>query len=166
MCDDQCSVLERILDESPLLGGREVLLARIDELQGVESCIRDGLERAQSSGDWGRFERYVFAATRHPSSEQAAVLCEVLALQTDEVNNEDIVEALAVIRDPSSVDCLVRTLHWEPAWDEFRQMAVKCVSALGAVGTHDAVEALRTVIATPEVSDRVRAAAARELAFR
>lgn len=85
-----CAELERIVDEYSLQpGGYDVLLARIDALRGIEDCIRDGMELARSSRDWRRFDRYVLAALSHPSPVQTSVLCEVLALQTEEVNSED-----------------------------------------------------------------------------
>ena len=49
---------------------------------------------------------------------------------------------LEVVRDPASVDCVAATLRWEPDWDEFRGMAIKCVWALAAIGTAEAWAAL------------------------
>jgi HEAT repeat protein len=86
----------------------------------------------------------------------------VLSEQRDDVNNEDIVDVLAVIGDPSATSCLEDALRWEPPWDEYRGLAVKSVWALGAIGTPKAIEALRGAAACGE--EKVREAAAHELA--
>ena len=42
------------------------------------------------------------------------MLCEVLARGSDDVNNEDLVDALAEIADPSSVDLLRDVFRRQP----------------------------------------------------
>jgi HEAT repeat protein len=83
----------------------------------------------------------------------------VLGEQRDDVNNEDIVDVLAVVGDPSATSCLEDALWWEPPWDEYRGLAVKSV---WAIGTPEAIEALRGAAACGE--ERIREAAAHELA--
>ena len=85
----------------------------------------------------------MLVAHRRPSRTYTATLCEVLTRQIEEVNNEDVVDVLAEIRDPTAVGCLEDTLRWQPSWDEFRQLAVKCVWALAATGTSEALAVLR-----------------------
>ncbi|MBF6592593.1 MAG: hypothetical protein IVW57_18945 [Ktedonobacterales bacterium] len=77
------------------------------------------------------------------------------------MNYEDIVDALAEIRDPAAVGCLTEALGWEPDWDEYRNLAVKCVWALGAIGTPDAIAAIRD--AASSEAFKVREAALHEL---
>jgi hypothetical protein len=162
MAEGACAELKRIVDENPLLGERAEWFARIDALDGVEECIRDGLVNARSAEDWSRFGRYVLAVTRHPSLSVTPVLCEVLMLRSDRVNCEDIVEAMGVVGDPSSVSCLLDALMWQPEWDEFHHLAVKCIWALGAIGSDEAIDAIRDAASVgPSV---VREAAAHELA--
>lgn len=140
----------------------QALRAWLDGLGDVEDCIADGLRRSSEGEDWLGFEHYVFAAFQRPSRSYTAVLCEVLARRDiDDFNYEDIVDVLAEIRDPASVGCLRDTLSWEPEWDEFRHMAVKCIWALAAIGTPDAVAAIRDA-ATCDAF-KVREAAAHEL---
>ena len=139
----------------------QALRAWLDGLGAVENCIADGLRRCCGGEDWLGCELYVTAAFRRPSRSYTAVLCEVLSRRDLDINHEDIVDALAEIRDPASIDCLRDTLSWEPEWDEFRNLAVKCIWALAAIGTPDAVAAIRDA-ATCDAFE-VREAAAHEL---
>jgi HEAT repeat protein len=86
----------------------------------------------------------------------------VLSEHRDDVNNEDIVDVLASIGDPSAISCLEDALWWEPQWDEYRGLAVKAVWALGAIGTPEAIQVLRGAADCGE--ENVRKAAAHELA--
>lgn len=127
----------------------------VEGLTGVEDCIAEGLRHCSGREDWLGFELYVIAAQRHPSRAYTETLCQVLAHHDiEDFNYEDIVGALDAIRDPASVGCLRDTLWWEPEWDEFREMAVKCVHALGVIGTSDALAAIREALTSesPEVS--------------
>ncbi|MGH3812241.1 MAG: HEAT repeat domain-containing protein [Pseudonocardiaceae bacterium] len=143
MTYDHCRELDERLRDPHWISDRKRLIAWLDGLSNVDSCIELGLRQAGEKEDWLVFESYLLAAHRHPSSSFTAVLCEVLSHQSDEVNNEDIVDVLADIRDPAAVGCLEATLWWQPPWDEYRQLAVKCVWALAAIGTPDAVAVLR-----------------------
>ena len=51
--------------------------------------------------------------------------------------------ALDEIADPRSVPFLVEAMWWTPDWDEYLQLAKKCVWALARIGTPEALEALR-----------------------
>jgi hypothetical protein len=82
-------------------------------LSGIEDCIAGGLLHARQSEDWTMFERYVGAAFHNPSRAYTDVLCEVLSLR-EELNNEDIVDALAEIADAKAVDCLRDAFLWKP----------------------------------------------------
>lgn len=155
----RCDELATILTDFEL--GDASALARLDQLEDVESCIAQGLSRSVSLNDWSTFERYVVAAFHHPDPSMVPALCEVLGRQLEEVNNEDIVEVLGAIADPASVGCLETAMWWQPPWDEYRTLAVKCVWALAAIGTPEAVAVLREAASTgPAV---VREAAAHKL---
>lgn len=130
-------------------------------LSGVETCVAEGLRQTRQSEDWPIFERYAFAAFYHPSCAYTPVLCEVLARRNDDVNNEDLVDALAEIADPSSVECLRDAYLWRPPWDEFGQLARKAVWALRAIGTPAALAVIRE--AADDEREKPREAAAREL---
>jgi hypothetical protein len=161
MTDDPCADLERLIDVNPFQVGRSNWLARLDALIQVNDCIVAGLVRSSEGEDWSRFGRYVLALTRHPSKKGGDVLCEVLGRRIDEVNNEDIVDALAEIRDPASVPCLADVIWWLPDWDEFHQLAIKSVWALAAIASPEAVRTLNE--AASSAPQEVREAASREL---
>jgi hypothetical protein len=139
---------------------RRGLTEWLQGLSDIEDCIARGLLHARRSEDWSMFERYALAAFYHPSPAYTDVLCEVLALRED-LNNDDLVDTLAEIADPRSVDCLREALRWHPPWDEFGQLARKAVWALGAIGTPEARAVLRE--AAEDERDNPREAAAREL---
>jgi hypothetical protein len=142
--------------------GLGMLKPWLDKVPDVEQCIADGLQRAAEAEDWSTFERYLLVAHQRPSRSYTSVLCRVLSEQRDDVNNEDIVDVLAVIGDPSATSCLEDALWWEPPWDEYRGLAVKSVWALGAIATPEAIEVLRGAAACGD--EKVREAAAHELA--
>ena len=154
-----CEELEAVLAD--LQPGDTVAFARLEGLKDVEPCIAEGLASSASSDDWSAFERYLLAASRHPDGSMVSVLCDVLGRQLDEVNNDDIVDVLAVIADPAAVGCLEETMWWQPPWDEYRSLAVKCVWALAAIGTPEALEVLRDAASTAPAE--VREAAAHKL---
>jgi len=124
----------------------------------AEDCIAAGLEQSCQDGDWGSFDLYVFAASQHPSPSFTRPLCGVLSRRIDEVNNEDIVDALAEIRDPAAVGCLEETIWWEPEWDEYRGLAIKAVWALAAIGTPEAIAVLRDTASSADERTRQFAA--------
>ena len=131
---------------------RERFLQWLDGVDGIEACVAQGLEETRSEQNWYLFEGFVNVAYRRPDIRQAPALCSALALRSGEVNNEDIVDALGEVRDPASIDCLAAVIRWEPDWDEFRGLAVKCVWALAAIGTPEAWAVLDEAAATgPEV---------------
>jgi hypothetical protein len=43
---------------------------------------------------------------------------------------------------------------WQPPWDEYRQLAIKCVWALAAIGTSDALRVLRDAARSEAASVR------------
>ena len=157
----RCRELEQGLRDSRWIDNPDGLMTWLGGLTGVEDCIADGLRHASASEDWLAFELYALAAYRHPSRAYTSQLCGVLGRQIDEVNIEDIVDVLAEIADPAAVGCLEETLWWQPPWDEYRQLAVKCVWALAAIGTSDAVRVLQEAASTED--GPIREAAARML---
>ena len=159
MSDERCRELDAVVARLRL--GDPTSMDRLEGLKDVEGCIAEGLRRSAAVGDWSSFERYVIAASRYPHRSMSEVLCDVLSRQLDTVNNEDIVEVLEMVADPNTVGCLENALHWEPPWDEYRQLAKKAVWALGAIGTSEAKEVLRDAASTASVE--IREAAAREL---
>jgi HEAT repeat protein len=158
---DRCAEFEERLRDPRWAGDPDGLMAWLRDLTGVEDCIAEELRGSSARGDWLTFERYLLAAHCHPSRAFTGELCDVLGRHLDDVNNEDIVDVLAEIADPAAVGCLEKALLWQPRWDEYRHLAVKCVWALAAIGTPDAIRVLREA-ASVEAAP-VREAAARKL---
>lgn len=156
---DRCDRFDRRLREWP--ADRRGMREWLQGLSGIEDCVIEGLRRTRQSEDWPLFERYARAAFYHPSRAFTTTLCEVLARHDDDVNNEDLVDTLAEIADPASVDCLRDAVHWDPPWDEFGQLARKAVWALAAIGTPEALEVMREAAA--DERDKPREAAQHEL---
>jgi hypothetical protein len=127
----------------------------------ADACILDGLTVAAESASWARFNRWLFAASVRPSAAMAPLLCEVLGRRLPEVSNEDLVTVLGDTGDERVVGPIEDAMLWEPDWDEFHALGVKCVWALGAIGT----PAARAVIedAAAVGPEKVRDAAVLEL---
>jgi HEAT repeat protein len=128
------------------------------EQEGLVPCIVAGLKDTREAGEWDAFQRYVIAALHVPSRNYTATLCEVLDERRDDVNNEDIVDALNEGQEPAAVPCLRRALRWIPETDEDGELARKAVYALNRIGTPEAYEAIREEV-TPDLPFQVVEAA-------
>ena len=137
----------------------------LQKQEGLEPCILAGLKSTREAGDWPAFERYVIAALYRPSRNYTATLCEVLDERREDINNEDIVDALDRISEPASVPALRRALTFVPDTDEFGQLARKAVWALDGIGTPEALEAIRDEV-TPDLPFKVVEAAEEALVKR
>jgi HEAT repeat protein len=150
--------LEMLLIGDTLLVDRDEFFGRIEAMAGAGAHIRDGLRRSMDAENWWLAGRYVLAAFSQPSRDMTPVLCTLLRLRSRWLNNADIVDVLAEIGDPAAVGCLAGALRWEPADTD---LAIRCVRALGAIGTARAVAVLTE--AASAASDDLRLAAAAEL---
>jgi hypothetical protein len=128
------------------------------EQEGLVPCIAAGLRSTREAGEWDAFQRYVIAALYVPSRNYTATLCEVLDERRDDVNNEDIVDALNEGQEPAAVPALRRALRWIPDDDEFGDLSRKAVWALNRIGTPEAYEAIREEV-TPDLPFKVVEAA-------
>lgn len=159
---DDCHDFEEGVREHVRIGmDHDVFMAWLAKFSDVESRVVEGLRRARRKDDWLMFEKYVIVAFWRPSNLYTQDLCEVLKDHTEEINFEDIVEVLAAVRDPASIDCLEEIIWWEPEWDEYRHLAIKAVWTLATIGTPEALAVLRDVASCE--AEPVREAAAREL---
>ena len=131
--------------------------------RGLEPCIAAALDANRASGDWLTFSKYVVAALRHPSAAYSETLCAVLDERRDDVNSEDIIEAIEDGRDPAAIPSLRRAVTWYDESDEFGQLQRKAVLALGHIGTPEALAAIRETV-TPDMPEKVVEAAQQVLA--
>jgi hypothetical protein len=127
---------------------------RLEELGDMRQCICEGLQASASISDWRRFNRYVLAGFRQHDSTMTHILCDVLdhwktqSAALASVNEEgpyigDIADLLQDIADPAAVPALERGIYNGPDWDDAQDLARKCIWALNAIGTPDAMEAIR-----------------------
>ncbi|MGI9598721.1 MAG: hypothetical protein ACR2QK_21330 [Acidimicrobiales bacterium] len=113
-------------------------IERLNGLGDVRDCIVAGLTATVETQDWARFEPWLFAAFLQPSTDMTELLSGVLSQLNPEVHNEDLVDVLAEIGDPRAIGAIEDALLWEPDWDEYHNLGLKCVWALGAIGTDEA----------------------------
>jgi hypothetical protein len=131
---------------------------QVDWPAGLEDCIARGLRDHRAAGEWLTFQKYVILAIRQPSTDYTETLCAVLDERREDLNNEDIVDALGDIRDPAAIPSLRRAVTWVPDTDEFGHLPTKAVGALARIGTPDALAAIREAV-HPDLPDNVIQAA-------
>lgn len=151
-----CEDLEAVIFNPELSSQR--IRSLLAELGDVTHCILSGIEAIIADESWIDLEPWLFAANELPSRKLTSILCGLLVRRIPEVNNEDIVWALEAIADPDAVRALEHALLWEPEWDEFHALGVKCVWALAAIGTSDAQSVLYDAasVGPREVRDAAR----------
>jgi HEAT repeat protein len=135
-----------------------VFREKIDWPAGVEPCIARALDANRAAGDWLTFEKYVILAIGQPSPSYTETLCAVLDERREDINSEDIVDALGDIRDPAAIPSLARAISWVADSDEFGQLPRKAVWSLGRIGTPEALAAIRDNV-TPDLPEKVTEAA-------
>jgi hypothetical protein len=131
---------------------------QVDWPAGIEPCVAQGLDANRAAGDWLTFEKYVILAISRPSPAYTETLCAVLDERREDVNNEDIVDALNEGRDPAAIGCLRRAVTWVDDTDEFGHLPAKAVWALARIGTPEALAAIREEV-RPGLPDTVIQAA-------
>ncbi|MGW5050379.1 hypothetical protein [Actinokineospora sp. NPDC004072] len=148
--------LRAILHDDGLAHGER--MHRLSQLTGVEGCVTEALAKAFAERVWRRFELYLLAAVYHAGPAATPILCDALAERSRAVPNEDVLEVLAELGDPASLDCLRRTMYWRPEWDEFDQVGVKALLAISTVNTETAWKLIAEAVSrgSPAVSTRAR----------
>lgn len=136
--------------------------SRLDSLDDGRGRLKSWLEDAAAHKDWLQFNGALPVAFHRPPGEAWNVLCSVLAAEIPEVNNEDVASVLGEIAESASLECLYEAARREVEWDEFHAVSVKCVWAIGAIGTARAIRMLEAL--SEDAPDQVRHAARQELA--
>jgi hypothetical protein len=122
----------------------KVFLDDVSCISDVATVISGELADAYRANDFLQVELLVQAGMVHPSPELVPIACLILRERSECLNIEEVVDLLAILRSPNSIECLAETLNWIPDWDEFRHMGVKCIWALAAIGTEDARLVIRS----------------------
>ena len=81
-------------------------------------------------------------------------LCELLAMKSPEVPDEMIADILYKIPSPKAVPWLAEALFRKHDYDVYDECNVKCLEALYAIRTPDALDAVESAITSS--SERVR----------
>lgn len=111
-------------------------------------------------------ELLILAAHEHPSLALVPIAFRILGDRNGSLNNEDVVELLERLRAEAAVPCLAETLNWTPDWDEYRNLGVKCIWALAAIGTEEARHVIASQLqsAFPKLREAAVAALPRKAA--
>ena len=134
---NECAELHRLVQQRATLEISDLELFRRDVrlLSRVETCIADGLRQTFEHHEWRKFEVYVYVASLHPSKLYTPILCNALRARSDRYSSEYVVDTLGESRDEAAIECLERALWWHREWDEFHNLAIKCVWALAWINT-------------------------------
>jgi hypothetical protein len=68
----------------------------------------------------------------------------------EDVNNEDIVDALGALGSDDAIASLKIAYAWRPEWDEYSGLAEKCLVALAELGSPAAKGVLKEVADSEE----------------
>lgn len=130
-----------------LAGSRERdTIEFLDELAlhpELRAALPAGLDRARENADWDRLQRMVLAAQRWPAPEVVESLTRTLALFSEDMTNEDIVDALIEIGDRRAISVLRQALDIDLNCDEFHQLNKKALLGLVKFSTDGGQQILR-----------------------
>lgn len=123
--------------------------------------IINEIKNAIIAKDGGLIECLIILAWQDGlNQEYTQVLCELLAEDWHE-SAEDIAMMLEEIRDPLSVESLYERALKIPEYDDGRSLAKKCIWALKAINTEQAMEKL--ILLTHSADHIISEAAANQL---
>jgi HEAT repeat protein len=121
----------------------------VTQLDGVEEEIAEGLRGLLTDRDGIRIILWVHAAITRPTRGLVAPLCEVLSVRNAYLQHEWVAELLGEIGDPRAIPALRAACSFEVARDAFRSLPKRCLEALVAIGTPEAVTAAREQLMSP-----------------
>ncbi len=140
-------------------------LACVEQLHLTEAEIATALTSAFSIRDWSSLQALVIVCYERPSAIYAPTLCQILDEASEDMTNEDVVDVLDMIHEPSTVAALRRAADYDLPADEFHHLNRKCVYALGHIGTPEAEVALNEIAERIPYAE-VKAAALQVLQFK
>jgi hypothetical protein len=115
---------------------------RVGEVPDIRALLAQGLNDAEKTRDWRRFERLLTAAAAYPDRSYAPAIRRALALRDPEVPIEDALDVLAEIGDPGTLDVLREFAFADVDWDEFHHVNAKAIGAVKAIDTPEARDLL------------------------
>jgi hypothetical protein len=130
----------------------------VQRLQTSEVQIASELTAAFDARDWRVLQALVLVCAKQPSASYAHILCRILDEASEQMTNEDVVDVLDQIREPSTVSALWRAASYDLSIDEFHNLNKKCVYALGHISTSEAEAALSEIAKRNSFAEVRRAA--------
>jgi hypothetical protein len=109
----------------------------------VRAALPVAIDRARENADWRGLQRMVLAVRRWPAPESVESLIRTLALFSEEMTNEDIVDALIAIGDRRAISVLREALNVDLNWDEFHQLNKKALLGLVELSADGGQQILR-----------------------
>jgi hypothetical protein len=126
-----------------------------------ESHIRLLLESALEKQEKDVVEFALILGFRFGFSKSCVPTLNKLLIESWHIKHEDITLALQKMKDPSSVDALYQAAlshHAYLDYDDSQALAVKCIRALGDIGTDEARQKLELLAKHENTTIRERAA--------
>src|SRR5262249_30571513 len=99
--------------------------------------------------NWTKVLLWVHAASARPSAGLVEPLCELLSFRDEYVQHEWVAELLGDIGDPRAVSALRDACSFDVNGGPFRSLPKRCLEALIAIGTPEAIAAVREQLASP-----------------
>jgi HEAT repeat protein len=130
--------------------------SRLREWGNIDSEIVEGLNSLLKDNDYQRVLLWINAAWLSKSAQFVKPLCELLAQQNTSYH-EWIAELLGEIESPDAIEPLQKACKYDFG-DFTTSRTIRCLVALDAIGTSEAIEAIKTQLVTPHPEVRKYAA--------
>jgi HEAT repeat protein len=129
--------------------------AAVRELGDVETEIVEGLRGLLVDRDWRQIDLWLNAADERASAGLVEPLCDLLAVRDRYIQHEWIAEMLGEIGSARAVRALKDACSFDVGGDTSRSLPRCCLDALMAIGTAEAMMAVRSQLSSPwpEVSE-------------
>jgi hypothetical protein len=128
----------------------------VDDIDLVKNIVNKKFELYLQSSpiEWGKVQYLVLIASKIPSKRYVKNLCSILKKLSSDMTNEDVIELLQVIASEEAVFTLIQLLDVEMEGDHFHEINRKSLLALDAIGSKEAIDAIK--LSTNSKYDEVR----------
>lgn len=122
---------------------------------GLCGAHRDRLNamigKEYDTGNYDGLNMLIIAARRSPSRTYTTTLCMIVDGKVDSVINENIVDLLCYLGDPTTVPTLIRAAQTEWPLDKQMHLNRKCIRTLGMIDTDEAIRGLQELTQHPSI---------------
>lgn len=118
-------------------------------LSDIEAEVAGGLRGSLTDRDSIRVMLWLHAAITRPTSGLVEPLCALLSVRDNYLQHEWVAETLGEIGDPRAIPALVSACSFDVAGDGFRSLPKRCLDALVAIGTSEALAAVEAQRLSP-----------------